>query len=246
MPSSMRRPSRRCRGRADAVGAAPARRRAISPSPSIRATHTERYQGIVELIGATLAECVHHYFRQSEQVRGRLSRSRPRVRRWRRPAGAPARLMLQRLPAERHRRWRDEADDGWRRALVLHGELHARPSWSTRDLAPDDLLYRLFHEDGVRVFRGHALRAELPLLARARRVACCEPCRAEELDELKVDGAVVVTCEFCSARCEFCAAGRGPQGRRRSVGRPRVLRGAFAAQRSAAQKACRPRAGRAR
>ncbi len=30
--------------------------------------HTERYQGIVELEGANLAECVHHYFRQSEQV----------------------------------------------------------------------------------------------------------------------------------------------------------------------------------
>src|SRR5579859_395761 len=30
--------------------------------------HTERYQGIVELAGATLAECAHHYFRQSEQV----------------------------------------------------------------------------------------------------------------------------------------------------------------------------------
>ena len=30
--------------------------------------HTDRYQGIVELQGATLAECAHHYFRQSEQV----------------------------------------------------------------------------------------------------------------------------------------------------------------------------------
>src|SRR5215475_1943589 len=34
--------------------------------------HTERYQGIVELQGSTLAECVHHYFRQSEQVEAGL------------------------------------------------------------------------------------------------------------------------------------------------------------------------------
>src|SRR6185312_696753 len=34
--------------------------------------HTERYQGIVELQGGTLAECVHHYFRQSEQVEAAL------------------------------------------------------------------------------------------------------------------------------------------------------------------------------
>ena len=29
---------------------------------------TERYQGIVELTGRTLADCVHHYFQQSEQI----------------------------------------------------------------------------------------------------------------------------------------------------------------------------------
>jgi molecular chaperone Hsp33 len=29
---------------------------------------TERYQGIVELSGSTLADCAHHYFRQSEQL----------------------------------------------------------------------------------------------------------------------------------------------------------------------------------
>ena len=34
--------------------------------------HTDRYQGIVELQGSTLAECAHHYFRQSEQVEAGL------------------------------------------------------------------------------------------------------------------------------------------------------------------------------
>jgi len=34
--------------------------------------HTDRYQGIVELQGATLAECAPHYFRQSEQVEAGL------------------------------------------------------------------------------------------------------------------------------------------------------------------------------
>ena len=41
--------------------------------------HTERYQGIVELTGATLAECVHHYFRQSEQVEAGLKVAVARV-----------------------------------------------------------------------------------------------------------------------------------------------------------------------
>src|SRR5947208_8530031 len=64
--------------------------------------HTERYQGIVELIGATLAECAQHYFRQSEQIQAgiKLSAARsgppgPNGHAWR--AGG---LMLQRVPPE--------------------------------------------------------------------------------------------------------------------------------------------------
>src|SRR5579862_5249617 len=61
--------------------------------------HTDRYQGIVELQGASLAECVHHYFRQSEQVEAGLKVAVTRVAgadgtpRWR--AGC---LMIERLP----------------------------------------------------------------------------------------------------------------------------------------------------
>jgi molecular chaperone Hsp33 len=47
--------------------------------------HTERYQGIVELQGSMLAQCVHHYFRQSEQVGAALKADRSRAR-----AGASA------------------------------------------------------------------------------------------------------------------------------------------------------------
>ena len=36
---------------------------------------TERYQGIVELTGATLAECAQHYFRQSEQIQAGIKLS---------------------------------------------------------------------------------------------------------------------------------------------------------------------------
>src|SRR5262245_6963293 len=75
--------------------------------------HTERYQGIVELIGASLAECVHHYFRQSEQFEAAIKlaagRSAPDGT-WR--AGA---LMLQRLPPEAGAA--EDVEDGWRRAL---------------------------------------------------------------------------------------------------------------------------------
>ena len=59
--------------------------------------HTDRYQGIVELQGATLAECAHHYFRQSEQLQAGIKTAigrDPASGAWR--AGG---IMLQRLPA---------------------------------------------------------------------------------------------------------------------------------------------------
>src|SRR3984957_20156860 len=79
--------------------------------------NTERYQGIVELDGATLAECVHHYFRQSEQVEAGLKVAVARVPdqggvpRWR--AGS---LMIERLPPE-DRGEREDDDEGWRTAM---------------------------------------------------------------------------------------------------------------------------------
>src|SRR5215469_13902861 len=82
--------------------------------------HTERYQGIVALQGSTLAECVHHYFRQSEQVEAALkvavtqALDESGARRWR--AGA---LMIQRLPREAFTLERETEDEAWRRAAIF-------------------------------------------------------------------------------------------------------------------------------
>jgi molecular chaperone Hsp33 len=157
--------------------------------------HTERYQGIVELTGATLAECVHHYFRQSEQLDAVVKVAAGRTPGgWR--AGA---LMLQRLPPSAGAA--DEAEDGWRRTLAFMAS-------STPDelldagLTPNQLLYRLFHEDGVRVFATAGLRPGCRCSrARVERVLLSLP--AEELETFKIDGKIVVTCEFCSAAYAF-------------------------------------------
>jgi molecular chaperone Hsp33 len=159
--------------------------------------HTERYQGIVELTGATLAECVHHYFRQSEQFEAAIKlaagRSAPDGS-WR--AGA---LMLQRLPPEGGAA--EDVEDGWRRALAFMAS-STTEELIDPDLPPNDLLYRLFHEDGVRVFRFAALqpgcRCSREAVERVLRSL-----RVEEIDTLKVDGRIFVTCEFCSARYDF-------------------------------------------
>jgi molecular chaperone Hsp33 len=163
--------------------------------------HTERYQGIVELTGATLAECVHGYFRQSEQLEAAVMVAA------RAPAGGgnqgwrAGALMLQRLPAGGSEMALDDADEAWRRALILMSSC-SPAELTAAELSSEDLLYRLFHEDGVRVFRDHGLEAKCRC-SRDRVVRVLEALPRQDLDEMKVEGEVVVTCEFCSRVYRF-------------------------------------------
>ncbi|MBI3514603.1 MAG: Hsp33 family molecular chaperone [Proteobacteria bacterium] len=165
---------------------------------------TERYQGIVELSGGTLADCVHHYFRQSEQLQagirlacGRAAASDGSVR-WR--AGA---LMLQRLPgrASPDALDDDSADDDWRRSLLMMGS-STPAELIDPELTPDQLLFRLFHEDGVRVYAPHNVRAGCRC-SRERVARMLRALPRDEIAELKIDDAVIVTCEFCNSGYTF-------------------------------------------
>lgn len=156
--------------------------------------NTERYQGIVELYGKTLADCVQHYFRQSEQIdTGVAVAAELTEAGWR--AGG---VMLQRMPEEGGNApaLSSSDEDGWRRAMVLLSSATPKELIGA-SVAGDDLLYRLFHQDGVRAYPAKLLsfgcrcsdervRGMLKGLAR------------DDIDHLKVDGKVEVSCQFCS------------------------------------------------
>ena len=168
--------------------------------------HTERYQGIVELEGATLADCAHHYFRQSEQIEAgiRVATRRDDATGWR--AGA---VMIQRLPDEGGLADESEAaveahDDGWRRALMLLGTCRD-VELTDPALDPDALLFRLFHEEGVRVYPAQKLEARCRC-SRERIEDVLRTLPADDLAHLVVDGVVEVTCEFCSTQYGFSDA----------------------------------------
>lgn len=166
--------------------------------------HAERYQGIVELQGASLAECTHHYFRQSEQVEAGLKVAVARVADagGGKPSWRGGSLMIQRLPPGGQAAAQEAAEDGWRRAMILMSSCTAQELVDPA-LTPETLLLRLFHEDGVRVYRRHALTARCRCSReRVERVLRMLP--ADELGALTTeDGDVVVTCEFCSTRYRF-------------------------------------------
>jgi molecular chaperone Hsp33 len=164
--------------------------------------NTERYQGIVELTGSTLADCVHHYFRQSEQLQAGIRLACARhpgadgAPRWR--AGA---LMLQRLPGGELDDTDDAADDDWRRSLLMMGS-STPAELIDPEITPDQLLFRLFHEDGVRVYRTQGVHAGCRC-SRERVARMLRVLPRDEIAELKIDDAVIVTCEFCSSRYTF-------------------------------------------
>lgn len=162
--------------------------------------HTERYQGIVELVGATLAECAQHYFRQSEQIQAGIKLSVARSGAggaWR--AGG---LMLQRVPPEGgYRLIADDVEDAWRRAMVLMSSATA-DELVDPELPPRRLLYRLFHEDGVRVFETHPVEARCRC-SRERILGILRSFPAQDVAEMRAEKVTTVTCEFCNTRYDF-------------------------------------------
>jgi len=164
----------------------------------------ERYQGIAALDGATLAECAHHYFRNSEQLETAIFMA-ARVSNGAYQAGGSPQagaLMVQRMP---HQHATDEAgdeagaEDGWRRAVAILASLTADELLDP-DLDHDQLLYRLYHEDGVRAYTPH------PLVHKCR---CSHDKVANTLksfprgEVVGDDGHARVLCEFCKADYDF-------------------------------------------
>jgi molecular chaperone Hsp33 len=168
---------------------------------------TERYQGIVELLGANLAECAQHYFRQSEQIQAGIKLAAARSGAggaWR--AGG---LMLQRVPPEGgYTVIADDVEDGWRRAMVLMST--ATPSELVDPgLSPHRLLLRLFHDEGVRVFETHPVEARCRC-SRERIGRILRSFPVEDIEEMRQDEVTTVTCEFCNTSYQFAGEELAP------------------------------------
>ncbi len=180
-----------------------------------------RYQGLVALDGSSLEDVAHEYFLRSEQIPTRIrlavaeelrAASGGATHRWR--AGG---IMLQFLPKSPERaRTADldpgdapegtaphavKEDDAWIEGQALISTVEdielIDPS-----LSSERLVYRLFHEPGVRVFRANPLRAECSC-SRDNVEAMLKSFSQDDRDHMVEDGRISVTCEFCSANYQF-------------------------------------------
>ena len=157
---------------------------------------TERYQGIVALRGKTLAECVQHYFLQSEQIATGITVAIGEEG----GVWTGTALLLQRLPTDSGQPGTAEEDD-WRRSMVLMATLTAVEMLDPA-LSDQALLWRLFHEDGIRVFDANIL-VDGCRCSRDKVSSALRSLGRAELASLREDGLVKVTCEFCTTEYRF-------------------------------------------
>src|ERR1700757_2649863 len=179
-----------------------------------------RYQGLVALEGGGLEEAAHEYFLRSEQIPTRVRIAvgeefrggEGGKHRWR--AGG---LLMQFLPKAPERARQADLhpgdapegtvphtvaeDDAWVEGQSLIGTVEDLELIDP-DLSGERLLYRLFHERGVRVFKQVALQARCSC-SRDAVSSMLQSFDAKDRADMVKDGKVVVTCEFCSSVYEF-------------------------------------------
>lgn len=154
----------------------------------------ERYQGIVPMDSDTLAGCLEHYFQQSEQLATRL---------WfatdsRHASG----LMIQALPQQLHTNPEDNRAH-WETITTLAATTTPE---ELRELEHTELLYRLFHEESVRVFDPEALQFSCSC-SRERSAGALIALGKEEVETLLIEqGTIKIDCQFCNQHYEFNSA----------------------------------------
>lgn len=159
----------------------------------------DRYQGISAIEGATLAACAEHFFKQSEQVPTRIKLAVGRLQlpgkaqEWR--GGG---IMVQRVAADAAR---GDAEDAWDMSKALMGTLKDEELLDP-DLGSERLLYRLFHEQGVRLDTPMDVRAKCSC-SRERLLASIKTFEPAQREEMFEDGKITANCEFCAADYVF-------------------------------------------
>lgn len=154
----------------------------------------DRYQGITPIEGETLALCAEHYFAQSEQVPTRIRLAVGHVRGGAETGWRAGGVIIQNVAEDDAR---GSTRDAWETAQALFETL-GEDELIDPMVPPERLLYRLFHENGVRLFTPSPLRAFCRCSQdRIEGVLRSFPA-SERADMVEDDGKIRVTCEYCS------------------------------------------------
>lgn len=138
------------------------------------------YQGIVPLEKETLAQVLENYFEQSEQLTTRMWLFANETY-----AGG---LLLQQLPNEH------KTNLEWERIEILANTVTEQELFN---LNCEELLYRLFHEDEIRVFESEPVAFECSCSKLKIERTLIAMGKEEIHSMLEEKKTVEITCEFC-------------------------------------------------
>lgn len=158
---------------------------------TIRPEQGEPYQGVVALEKPTLAECLENYFETSEQIPTSI---------WlftdlaaQKVAGA----LIQLLPDGNNK---TQQLEDYHHLCQLTNTIKAEEIFS---LSANDLLYRLYHQEEVRIFEPESVRYQCSC-SEARCLTAISQFSAQELKNIIAEeGAVSMTCDYCMNTYSF-------------------------------------------
>ena len=158
---------------------------------TVEPTEGQRYQSIVPLTGDSLAECLDSYFEQSEQLHTRV---------WLACNGSSAAgLLLQQLPGTVVPD-PDLREQQWQHAATLAATVTADELLS---LSGTDLLFRLYHQERVRLFAARSLRFHCGCSRERSQRALATLGTPEIISIIEEQGSLTMDCEFCNRRYVF-------------------------------------------
>lgn len=149
----------------------------------------ERYQGVVAMDADNLSGCLEHYFSQSAQL--------PTMIKLAASAEAVSGVLIQQMPVSEGT---EKARADWQHLTTL---LETLKSSEQLGLSHNDQLYRLFHQDNVRLFEPKAVSFACSCSETRTAQALIYLGRDELLETIAEQGLVSVTCQFCAKQYQF-------------------------------------------
>ncbi len=154
----------------------------------------DRYQGVTPIEGETLALCAEAYFVQSEQTPTRVRLAVGQLDTGDGPKWRAGGLLIQNIAEDQAR---GSTEDAWETAQAFIATV-GEDELLDPLVSSETLLWRLFHENGVRMFPAKALTG-FCRCSEDKIIGMLRSFPAEERAEMvEPDGAIHVTCEYCS------------------------------------------------
>lgn len=159
----------------------------------------DQYQGLSAIEGRSLSECAEHYFAQSEQIPTRIKLACGRLQnQGETPSWRGAGLMIQKIADDETR---SETGEDWTTAQALF-ETVTDAELLDPDVSQNTLLYRLFHEDGVRIIDKASIEGKCSC-SKERLENTLKSFGREQIEDMAKDGFIEANCEFCAVTYRF-------------------------------------------